>query len=181
MSAVCQSVNHFDHFDRSAYCVSEDWHERRGVQIRISLLSDSHFPMSINPLACAPFPQYDPQLLQSYISASLLADLGIFMSAATVFHNILLSIAYVSTDTSLWHIYVLFSSLCTTPYHHLVLIYTFQYCMYEGSGRCRLEQAALPDLCYIVKPKSEVLARFWGGVKHRLHIIAVGIFVSAFM
>ena len=111
----------------------EDWHERWVAWIWIScgiasLLFSPIYPRIVlalsyvyKPFYLCSFTQYDPQLLQSYISGSLLVDLGIFMSPTTVLHNVLLPITYVSTNTSFTDL-PLFFSLCTTTYCPLVLI-----------------------------------------------------------
>ena len=58
--------------------------------------------MSINLSTCALFAQYDPQLLQLYISSSLLADLGWWtLVGNTVLYNVLCHAIHYTTDTSL--------------------------------------------------------------------------------
>jgi hypothetical protein len=85
--SVNQLVNYFDHVDRSAYCALFFRRLPRMLSYSPSmdlLRNCVHCPASSyvstsyvsKPSTCAPFAQYDPQLLQLYISDSLLADLG---------------------------------------------------------------------------------------------------------
>ena len=71
--ASCQSITSTTSIGRHiALYFSEDWHETL-AQIRISLLFSSICPRTVRltfsnlykPSTCAPFVQYDPQLLYS--------------------------------------------------------------------------------------------------------------------
>ena len=88
-AAVNQLVNHFDHFHlRSIYehGVARIWISCRFAAL--ALPSAFAFSYLCRAFHLSSFWQYDPLLLQSYISGSLLADLCIFVSATTVFHNV---------------------------------------------------------------------------------------------
>ena len=112
VSAGCQS----DHFGRSAYCALffQSCHERCPRTLRpengsaaelhalpSAVALSSHFPMSIN------LSTYYPLLLQLYISNSLLIDLGIFLSATTVLHNV-----YYTTHYGCLNRYIRSTDLC---------------------------------------------------------------------